>query len=117
MRAKLFNAVPKYVVSRTLREAAWVNTTIVQGDVDATLRALKERPGKDIGIFGSARLTAYLIGHGLLDELRVMLNAVLLGRGVPAFPVTGLTAMELLRSRPLGNGNILLTYRPRPSQS
>ncbi len=86
-----------------------------EGEPDAALRALKERPGKDIGIFGSARLTAYLIARGLLDELRVMLNPVLLGCGIPALPFAGLTEMELLHSRPFGNGNILLVHRPRPS--
>ena len=115
VRAKLLNSLPKTVVSRTLREARWENTTIIGADADAELRALREQPGKDILVLGSARLTAHLIQAGLLDELQVMVCPVLLGRGIPAFPVAAQAGLELLRSRPFGNGNILLAYRPHPT--
>jgi dihydrofolate reductase len=114
VRAKIFNELPKVVVSRTLREAAWENTTVIGENVDAEIRALKERPGKDVAVFGSAKLTAYLVQAGLVDELRVLVNPVLVGSGAPALPVTGMVSLELLDTRRFGNGNVLLTYRPRP---
>jgi dihydrofolate reductase len=115
IRAKRLNALPKVVVSRTLREAQWENTTIIGADADVELRKLKEQPGKDIQLIGSAKLTGYLIQAGLLDELRVMVSPVLLGGGNPAFPVSGQVSMELLRSRQFSNGNMLLVYRPHAS--
>jgi dihydrofolate reductase len=116
VRAKLLTALPKVVVSTTLREAPWDNTTIVGTDVDAELRRLKEQPGKNIQIIGSARLTSYLIEARLLDELRVMVSPVLLGAGIPAFPVAGMTELNLVQSRQFGNGNMLLSYRIAPVQ-
>jgi dihydrofolate reductase len=113
VRARQLNGLPKVVVSRTLREAQWENTTIIGSDVDTELRKLKDQPGADIGVIGSAKLTAYLIQAGLLDELRVMVNPVLLGGGIPAFPVAGQISMKLLQSRQFGNGNMLLTYEPQ----
>jgi dihydrofolate reductase len=113
VRAAIFNSQPKVVVSRTLREATWPHTTIIGADVDAEIRKLKEQPGRAIELLGSAKLSAYLIQAGLVDELRVMVNPVLLGTGIPAFPVAGQVDMELTGSRPFGNGNILLTYRPQ----
>jgi dihydrofolate reductase len=117
IRAKLFNDAHKVVVSRTLRESSWANTTIIGSDVDAEIRELKEQPGKDIEVIGSAKLTAYLLQAGLVDELRVLVNPVLVGSGAPAFPVTGIVSLELLDTRRFGNGNILLTYRPNPTSS
>jgi dihydrofolate reductase len=86
VRAKLLGELPKVVVSRTLHDVNWQNTTIIGTDTDAQLRVLKEQTGKDIEVIGSARLTAYLIEAGLLDELRIMVSPVILGRGIPAFP-------------------------------
>jgi len=115
VRAAIFSSQPKVVVSRTLRDAPWENTTIVSANVDAAIRKLKEQPGLAIEMIGSAKLSAYLIQAGLVDELRVMVNPVLLGTGMPAFPVTGPVNLELAGTRPFGNGNILLTYRPAPA--
>lgn len=113
IRAKLLNEMPKVVVSTTLQEAAWESTTILNADVDAQLRTLREQPGRNIQVIGSAKLTGYLVQTGLLDELRVMVSPVLLGSGIPAFPVTAQVSMELAQSRQFGNGNMLLTYRPQ----
>jgi dihydrofolate reductase len=112
VRAKIFNESPKVVVSRTLREASWENTTIIGSDVDAAIRALKDQPGRDIQVIGSAKLTAYLVQAGLVDEVRVLVNPVLVGSGMPAFPVDRLVSLELLDTKRFGNGNILLTYHP-----
>ena len=113
VRAHLLNAMPKVVISTTLREAAWENTTIVSGDVDGQLSTLRGQPGRNIQVIGSAKLTSYLIRAGVLDELRVMVSPVLLGSGIPAFPVGAQVSMELAQSRQFGNGNMLLTYRPQ----
>jgi dihydrofolate reductase len=115
VRAKLLNELPKVVVSTTLKQARWANTAIISQQVDAELRSLKEQPGDVIQVIGSAKLTAYLAGAGLLDELRVMVSPVLLGAGHPAFPVSGQVSMDLLQSRQFGNGNVLLTYQPASS--
>jgi dihydrofolate reductase len=112
VRAKIFSSLPKVVVSRTLRETQWENTTFIAADVDTEIRKLKEQPGKDILMIGSAKLTAYLIQAGLLDEMRVLVNPILIGSGIPAFPVDRQVSLELLRSRQFVNGNMLLTYRP-----
>jgi len=113
--AERLNSRPKVVVSRTLRDAGWANTTVVAAEVDGELRKLKEQPGKDIEVIGSAILTAYLLQAGLLDELRVLVNPVLIGGGSPAFPVAAPVSLELLATRQFGNGNVLLTYRPAPA--
>jgi dihydrofolate reductase len=115
VRAKRLNTMPKVVVSRTLREAAWENTTIAGPDTEAEVRKLKEQPGRDIAIIGSARLTASLLDAGLVDEVRVLLNPTVTGRGAPAFPVSRQVSLELLRSRQFHNGNMLLVYRPGPA--
>jgi dihydrofolate reductase len=117
VRAKLLNAMPKVVVSATLRKAAWGNTTIVSADVDAELSKLREQAGGHIQVIGSAKLTSYLIQARLLDELRVMVSPVLLGSGIPAFPVASQVNMELLQSRQFANGNMLLTYRPQAADN
>jgi dihydrofolate reductase len=117
VRAKLFSSLPKVVVSRTLRETQWENTTFISTDVDTEIRKLKAQPGKDIEVIGSAKLTAYLIQAGLLDEMRVLVNPILIGTGIPAFPVDRQVSLELLRTRRFGNGNMLLTYRPKGNGS
>ena len=111
--ADFMNTVPKYVFSRTLESADWNNTTLVKGDAADTVSRLKELPGKDLFVFGSADLSSALIRHGLFDEFRIGLVPVTLGDGKPLFkrdsePVR----LELLQSRPLGDRCLLLRYRP-----
>jgi len=81
--AALMNSLPKMVVSRTLDRADWANTRLVRDEVIATLTELKRQPGKDITILGSSNLTASLLRSGLVNELRVLVNPVVLGRGRP----------------------------------
>ena len=112
VRAKLLNAMPKVVVSATLREAAWEHTTIVTADVNAELSKLKEQVGGKIQVIGSAKLTSYLIQEGLLDELRVMVSPGSAGQRHSGVPGRLQVNMELVQSRQFANGNMLLTYRP-----
>ncbi|MGH7475978.1 MAG: dihydrofolate reductase family protein [Longimicrobiales bacterium] len=110
--ADFMNAVPKYVFSRTLESADWNNTTLVKGDAAEAVAGLKEQPGKDLFVFGSAELSAALIRHGLFDEYRIGLVPVTLGEGNPLFkPDSEPLRLELLQSRPLGDRCLLLRYR------
>jgi dihydrofolate reductase len=109
------NNISKIVASRTLDEAEWANTRLIR-DVADELGKLKSEPGKDIAVFGSSNLTANLLGAGLVDELRIMVNPVLLGGGKSLFTGTDETLrLKLLSSRPFDSGNVLLTYQPATS--
>jgi dihydrofolate reductase len=111
--ADLMNTMPKIVVSITLQSADWNNTTLVGANVAEELSRLKQQPGKDLAILGSPNLTVSLLGMGLVDELRVMVNPVVLGDGRSLFRSTDheLT-LKLLQTRTFSSGNVLLTYHP-----
>jgi dihydrofolate reductase len=110
---EFMNSLPKVVVSTRLTSADWNNTTLVTGDVSEAVAKLKEQPGKDIAVFGSSNLTARLLELNLIDELRVMVNPVLLGGGHSLLAgLTGRVALELQRTMTFRSGNVLLCYRP-----
>ncbi|MCC7363650.1 MAG: dihydrofolate reductase family protein [Dehalococcoidia bacterium] len=106
----LMNAVPKYVASTTMGDPGWANTTVLRDPV-AALRDLKAVCRRDLGVFGSARLATSLFHAGLIDEVRVMVNPVVLGAGKPMFAVAGqqrqlrFASLQTFRS-----GLVLLTY-------
>jgi dihydrofolate reductase len=109
----LMNRVPKYVFSHTLSSADWANTTLVSGEAGPAVAKLKEEDGYDLAVLGSAKLTASLIEQGLVDELRVMVNPVLLGGGVSLYSaITQRVPLTLLRTTVFPSGNVLLVYRP-----
>jgi dihydrofolate reductase len=111
--ADFMNTVPKYVFSRTLESADWNNTTLVKGDIAETVERLKEQPGKDLLVLGSADLSAALIRLGLFDEYRIGLVPVTLGEGNSLFKRDSQPLnLELLQSRSLGDRCLLLRYRP-----
>ena len=110
--AARMNEISKIVVSRTLDRADWANTRIVRDDVAAQLTELRRQPGKDIAIFGSSALTAHLLALGLVDELRLMVNPVILGDGESLFAGAPTTSLELVNTRRFTSGCLLLTYRP-----
>jgi dihydrofolate reductase len=110
--AARMNAISKIVVSRTLDRAGWANTRVVRDDVAVQLTGLKRQPGKDIAIFGSSALTAELLTLGLVDELRLMVNPVILGRGASLFAGAPTTFLGLVKTRRFDSGCLLLTYRP-----
>lgn len=113
MDADLMNSLPKLVFSRTLAKADWNNTTLVKDHVEQEVAKLKQRPGKDVYIFGSAALSSTLMQHGLIDEYRLALVPVLLGSGNPLFKPGQKAEMKLLEARQLNNGCVILRYRPR----
>jgi len=109
--AEHMNGVRKVVVSTTLGRADWHNSTIVR-DVQE-LRALKEQPGKEIGTVGSATLVRSLIRAGLLDELRLLVHPIVVGKGAKLFEEgMGQVPLKLVASRTFSTGVLYLTYAP-----
>jgi dihydrofolate reductase len=109
--APRMNAISKGVVSTTLETAEWGPTRVFRS-VDE-VGALKQEPGGDIAIFGSSTLAAGVLEAGLIDELRVMVNPVLLGAGRSLMPSSRRTNLRLGRTRHFDSGNVLLYYEPR----
>src|ERR1700759_78849 len=83
--ADQMNNTPKYVVSTTLTSADWQNSTLINGDVAAQVRALKEQPGQGIGMSGSSALVSWLLRQALLDRLDLLVFPVVLGAGKRLF--------------------------------
>ena len=111
--AGFMNALPKIVFSRTLETADWSNTRLVRDNAADEVRRLKEEPGKDLFVFGSAGLSATLIRHGLFDEYRIGINPIVLGGGNPLFKeMPDRLRLTLTESRPLRSGVVILHYRP-----
>jgi dihydrofolate reductase len=111
--ANRMNAIPKVVFSRTLDKADWNNTRLIKTNVPEEILKLKQAPGKDIALFGSANLMATLAQHNLIDEYRLIVNPVVLGKGGPLFAETfGPLKLKLLQARPFKSGNVLLCYQP-----
>ena len=114
---EIMNSKPKYVVSRTLQQANWHNTRLIRSNLVPEMQQLKQQPGNDLFVFGSANLAATLIEHGLIDEYRLLIAPLVLGSGMPCFPgIRALLALKLISSRTFQNGNVLLTYQPDPKQ-
>lgn len=112
--ADFMNRVPKVVFSRTLERADWNNTRLVKTNAAAEVARLKEEPGKDLFIFGSAVLSSALMQHGLIDEYRLALTPLVLGGGSPLFkPGPDRRRMQLLEARPLKSGCVILRYQPQ----
>jgi dihydrofolate reductase len=111
--ADFMNSVPKVVFSRTLDRAEWNNTRLVRDDVPGEIAKLKQQPGKDIFIFGSANFSSTLMQHGLIDEYRLGINPIVLGSGTPLFNGgRHKLDLKLLETRPLKSGVVILHYEP-----
>jgi dihydrofolate reductase len=108
--AERMNGYPKVVVSATLADPAWGPVTVLGDDFAARLGELKDKPGKDIVLIGSSELAAGLLDAGLLDELRVMVNPVVLGGGHASLASASRADLKLTAVRQFGSGNVLLTY-------
>jgi dihydrofolate reductase len=108
------NSMRKYVVSSTLTEPEWTNTSVIGGDPVEEIRRLKKAPGKDIVQYGFGRLSHTLMEHGLLDELRLWVHPVFVGRAEPPEFIhrDGPGALFVLAdATSLENGVVILSYR------
>ncbi|MEV6279969.1 dihydrofolate reductase family protein [Nocardia sp. NPDC051832] len=112
--ADRLNTMPKLVVSSTLENPAWQNSTVLNGDVLTEVTKLKQNTSGDIVVYASATLARTLIEHDLADELRLMIFPVVLGAGERLFgPTTDQKPMHRIGTRIVGDSLVLLTYRLR----
>jgi dihydrofolate reductase len=111
--ADKFNSMPKYVVSSTLENPEWNNTTVLKGDPVEEVSKLRQRPGGDIVVHGSAQLVQTLLEHDLVDELRLMIYPVVLGTGKRLFGETSdKRRLRLTDSKTVGDGITTCIYEP-----
>ena len=102
--ADKMNTLPKIVFSRTLERTEWNNTRLVKGNIAEEISKLKQQPGKDWLLFGSADLASTLTDLGLIDEYRIMVNPVILGNGKPLFKsIKDKLSLKLVQTFPLPN--------------
>jgi dihydrofolate reductase len=110
--ADKFNNMPKYVVSSTLKNPEWTNSTVLDGDMAESVAKLKDEVDGDIVVHGSVQLVQGLIEHGLVDELRLMVFPVVLGSGKRLFGETSdKRALRLTDSKTVGDGVSILVYQ------
>jgi dihydrofolate reductase len=109
----MMNTPKKYVVSTTLREPIWRNTTIIRDNVIEAVRALKEEPGGNILTDGSSQLVHALLEHGLVDELHLLVYPIVLGSGKKVLPNGVHATFELKSATPYPTGVVGLHYALR----
>lgn len=110
--ADRMNALPKYVVSSTLDKAEWNNSTIIRGDLTEEVAKLKNEAGQNLLVFGSGELVSGLLQQHLLDELRLLVYPVVLGRGKRLFQEGPPIALTVADTMAFSSGVVLLTYHP-----
>ena len=111
--ADKFNSMPKYVVSSTLKDPEWNNTTVLGGDVVEAVSKLKQEQDGDIVVHGSPRLVQTLVEHDLVDQYNLMVFPVVLGAGKRFFgETTDKKALRLVDSKVVGDGVAILVYQP-----
>src|SRR5712692_5792865 len=111
--ADKMNNVPKIVFSKTLENVEWNNSRLVKENIAEEVSQLKQQQGRDLAIFGSANLMVSLLQMGLVDELRIMVNPVVLGNGKPLFKgIHDTLNLKLIKTRTFRSGNVLLYYQP-----
>jgi dihydrofolate reductase len=111
--AEPLNTKPKYVASRTQTELEWQNSTVLDGDLADAVTALKQEDGGDLHVIGSTELVQSLLDLGLVDELRLMINPVVVGGGKGIFRDDGqLRPLRLVESETTPSGAIFATYAP-----
>ncbi len=114
--ARRISALPKYVISRTLPDSGWANTTVLRGDLETELRRLKEQDGGDLLLYGSADLVAGALELDLVDELRILLFPVILGSGKRLFREDAdLRYLRLASLSTTSSGVVILQYDRAPS--
>lgn len=112
--ARFMNETQKYAVSHSPFDPGWEHAAVISGDVVGEIRRLKEAPGATIMVFGSNTLCVTLMEEGLLDEIQVLVNPIVLGKGTSLFEgLSKHVPLTLIDSRTLDAGALLLTYRPQ----
>jgi dihydrofolate reductase len=107
------NETPKYVTSNTLTDPRWADTTVLSGDVAASIRELKAKPGGEVQVHGSGALIRWLLENDLVDELQLLIVPVVLGQGARLFAEAGPDlALDLVDSRVDSKGVTIQVYRP-----
>ena len=116
--AAKFNGMPKYVVSSTLENPEWNNSTVLKGDLVEEVSRLRDTAAGDVYVQGSAQLVQALVEHDLVDELRLMVFPVVLGSGKRLFDGTSdKKRLRLAESRTVGDGVTILIYQPAQTTS
>jgi dihydrofolate reductase len=111
--ADRLNQLPKIVFSRTLETVEWNNSSLVRENVAEAVARLKQQPGKDLALFGSADLASTFMRLGLIDEYRILVTPVVLGRGTPMFQHIGeRIALKLVKATTWSSGTVALYYQP-----
>jgi dihydrofolate reductase len=111
--ADKFNGMPKYVVSSTLSDPEWNNSTVLQGDLGEEVERLREKHDRDVVVHGSAQLVQELLDRDLVDELRLMVFPVVLGTGKRLFGATSdMKPLRLTESRTVGDGVAIMVFAP-----
>lgn len=107
------NSISKYVVSTSLDEVEWENSTLINENITEEITKLKQQPGGDLSISGSGTLVRSLLRTGLLDELRLMVHPIVVGNGKRLFDESDeQTALELVDSKTFDTGVVYNTYQP-----
>ena len=116
--ADKFNSMPKYVVSSTLEDPEWNNSTVLKGDLAEEVAKLKQEQDGEIVVHGSATLAQALLEEDLVDELRLMVYPVVLGTGKRLFGETSdKKPLRLVDSKVVGDGVTILTYEPAGAET
>lgn len=111
--ADKFNSMPKYVLSSTLKDPEWTNSTVVDGELGEAVSKLKETHDRDIVVHGSVQVVQALLDQNLVDELRLMVFPVVLGAGKQLFGETAdKKTLRLTDSRTVGDGVSIQVYQP-----
>jgi dihydrofolate reductase len=110
--ADRMNSMPKYVVSRTLKEPLQWNATLIKEDAAKEIGKLKQEPGKSLLQYGVGELTHALLNHGLVDEFRVLVFPFVFGEGPRIFEHMGVHTLKLLETKTFSSGAVLLSYEP-----
>jgi dihydrofolate reductase len=107
------NKADKIVFSKTLDKVGWNNTRLVKENIVEEMRRMKEMPGKNMNILGSGTIATLFAEAGLLDEIQIMVDPILIGNGTPLFrTVKKNIALQLMATRTFKSGAVILTYKP-----
>ncbi|RUU02711.1 dihydrofolate reductase [Mesorhizobium sp. USDA-HM6] len=112
--ADRFNALPKYIVSTSLKALDWQPAELLGGPLPDAVAKLKQESGGNIYVHGSLSIARQLLSHGLVDRLRLLAYPGTVGQGKPLFPADKRLALDLISAVPFSNGVVALEYEPGP---